>query len=409
MNSQAEIFQAIDVERSAVINKLIHWSTVNSGTSNLSGLAKMAELIEAEFSGLKDISQRITLNSTETLADDGELIKVHYGDVLKFQKRPEAEVQVLLCGHMDTVFPADHFFQSTQFKDSNTLHGPGVADMKGGLLVMIQALKAFEHHPLASSIGWEVVVNPDEETGSIGSAVELRKSAEKALVGMVYEPALADGTLAGERKGSGNFSIKVTGKSAHAGREFHQGRNAIALLSRVFSQLDEINLISTLESKSVTVNLGRVAGGGALNIVPDLAVGHFNVRMSNLQEQVWVKEKIAAIVEKANSQEGYCVELFGNFSRIPKTTNPAFEKLCRWLIECGNHLSVPIQFKATGGCCDGNNLNNAGLPNIDTLGVRGGNIHTENEFMLVDSFAERVKLSYLLLEKIALNHTEIKY
>lgn len=407
MMNQSEIFAAIDAESPAIIQQLTQWSNINSGTSNLAGLKIMSEIIDAEFSSISDFSQRIVLDPTESLSDSGELEIVQYGDLLQFKKRPNAAVRVLLCGHMDTVFPADHPFQSANFLDANTLHGPGVADMKGGLLVMLHALKAFENHPLSDSIGWEVLINPDEETGSIASAPQLHKSAKEATVGMVFEPSFADGTLAGERKGSGNFSLRVVGKSAHAGREFHKGRNAIALLSRMFSQLDDINHDSTTEKKNVTLNLGRISGGDALNTVPNLAVGHFNVRVTNQDEKRWVEEKIQSVVNKAMDREGFQVEMFGKFNRVPKVTNPVFEKLCDWLIECGNQLSVPIQFKATGGCCDGNNLNDAGLANIDTLGVRGGNIHTDQEFMLIDSFAERVKLNYLLLEKIALNHKEI--
>ena len=408
MASRSDLFALIDAAQTEQVERLIAWSGINSGSFNLAGLAAMADNLKALFSPLADSCEVIDLPEREQLDDQGVVQHIQHGRLLSFAKRPDAPVQVLLVGHMDTVFPATSPFQNARFIDDNTLHGPGVADMKGGLLVIYQALSAWEQHPDAAKLGWRVVINPDEETGSIASAPWLERFAKQADLGMVYEPALADGTLAGERKGSGNFSLRATGRSAHAGREFHLGRNAIAALSEALVALHGLNQKAEQEAPGLTVNIGRIHGGGPVNVVPDMAVAHFNVRLADSGNQAWFSQQLAQIVEQINLQDGISLELFGGFTRPAKTATPAYQMLCQWLTECGDELSVPVTFKATGGCCDGNNLAAAGLPNIDTLGVRGGQIHTEQEFMFVDSLAERAKLSLLLLERAASDGVQLK-
>ena len=145
---------------------------------------------------------------------------------------------------------------------------------------MLTALKALEASPLAGKIGWEVLLNADEEIGSPGSIGVIKQIAARCDLGLLYEPALPDGTLVSWRKGSGNFSFVVRGKAAHAGREFEKGRNAIVAASRL---IDEIANLNT--DPEVTYNAGRISGGGPLNVVPDLAIGRVNVRVKTVEQQ----------------------------------------------------------------------------------------------------------------------------
>lgn len=403
LTARKQAFTCIDEYIDTTVKTLLRWSSINSGTRNLDGLNAMARELEQQFAPISDQFNALPLPDVEALTDRGEVIQNRHGKMLSFKRRADAPLQVLLLGHMDTVFEQTHAFQQPVWLDNNTLNGPGVADMKGGLLVIYLALKAFELHPLSPKLGWHVAINPDEETGSLASRFLIAEFAQKAHLGLVYEPALADGTLAGDRKGSGNFSLRVRGKSAHAGREFHLGKNAIAALCEIFYRLQQLN---SEENSGITLNLGRVSGGGAVNIVPDTAVGHFNVRCENIGQQGFIQSQINKIIDDINSRQGFDVQLFGGFNREPKVANTKTLKLRQWLSEIGSELDIPVYFKPTGGCCDGNNLNAAGLANIDTLGVRGGNIHTDQEFILIDSLAERAKLSFLLLEKFAVNYEE---
>src|SRR5262249_17454996 len=127
----------------------------------------------------------------------------------------------------------------------------GVADAKGGLAVMLIALQAFEQCPWSKNIGWEILINPDEEIGSPGSSELLRQCATSNHVGMVYEPAFADGAIVSQRKGSGNFDLVVRGRAAHAGRDFAQGRNALTAAATAAIALDHLNQ----SIPNVTINI----------------------------------------------------------------------------------------------------------------------------------------------------------
>src|SRR5207253_10004942 len=164
----------------------------------------------------------------EAVDDAGTGNSLDHGKRLHLTVGPGAPTQLLFTGHMDTVFGADHEFQQTRWLDDGVLNGPGVADMKGGIAVMLAALKAVEQSPEAARLGYEVVINSDEEVGSLGSAALLVRAARGKRAALTYEPAaLPDGTLAGARPGSGNFALVVRGRSAHAGRNPEDGRNAL--------------------------------------------------------------------------------------------------------------------------------------------------------------------------------------
>ena len=264
-----EDLRYLDDKRAVMTERLSAWCAVNSGSSNLDGLATMHGILSKAFAELGGEAERVAANPKPIVTAAGEKVAQPVGDMLRIVKRPQAPVRVLLTGHMDTVFDADHPFQSEKFLDDDTLNAPGAADMKGGLLVMLYALKAVEQSPLAENIGFEVLINADEEIGSEGSAAALREAAERAQFACVYEPALADGTLAGARKGSGNFAAIIRGRSAHAGREHHLGRNAIAAAADFIAAIDKF----TGAREGLTLNVAQIDGGGPLNVVPDLAVG----------------------------------------------------------------------------------------------------------------------------------------
>lgn len=373
------------------------WSAVNSGSYHTEGLAKMAAILSDNFSWLGGEMERVALPPLSKVLDNGKMAEIPLGKALRIRKRLGAPLQVLLAGHMDTVFAADDPFQVPEFLEGGRLRGPGVADLKGGLVVMLKALEALERSPWAEKIGWEVLINPDEEIGSPGSATLFAEAAGRCALGLVYEPSLPDGTLVASRKGSGNFTVVVRGRAAHAGREFDKGRNAVALLAEITAALHGLNG----RMPGVTLNVARIRGGEALNVVPDAATLGFNVRMKAAEEQNWIKERIKEITQLFRDRDGFVVELHGGFTRPPKPVNESMAALQEMLASCGQMLGIPIGWQDTGGCCDGNNLAAAGLPNIDTLGVRGGNIHSDKEYVLLDSLVERAQLSALLLMRLA--------
>lgn len=387
----------LDAQYEDMLSKTIALAEINSGTLNAAGVNRVRQLLTDYCQPLGGEAEVVPVKPYERLNRNGEIERFALGDALRIRKRPDAPLQIFFCGHMDTVFGTDHPFQQVRWLDDETLNGPGVADLKGGLLVMIKALQVLESSPWAERIGWEILFNPDEEIGSPGSAELIADAASRVHLGMIYEPCFADGNLAGERKGSGNFSVRVRGKAAHAGREHHLGRNAVRAMCDFIAALDDLNG----QRDGVTVNPGFIEGGGAVNIVPDLCIARFNIRLAQPQDEAWCLTQIDALLAEINRRDGIEIELFGGFGRKPKVLSHANRRLFELARECGQHLGMTLDWLPTGGCCDGNNLAAAGIPNIDTLGVQGGLIHSSDEYLKVKSLTERAKLSALILMKLA--------
>ncbi len=390
--------------QNAMQEKLIDWSEINSGSHNKDGLKIMRAKLCAAFSKLPGQLSEPKLSMGKIVQQDGNIQDIEYEPALLLSVRPDADIKIVLTGHYDTVFPQNSHFQETKLLEDDILGGPGTADMKGGILVMLEALKAFEASANAHKIGYSVLLSPDEEIGSPGSAAILATLGSKSHIGLTYEPSLADGSLAGARKGSGNFAIIIKGLAAHAGREHHLGRNAINAMARLTVAMDELNE----QREGVTFNMAKIDGGGAVNIVPELAIGRFNVRMLDASDQKWISEKLADLVATANMEEGISAELTGGFTRPPKPMAPANALVFDWVKRAGDALGLTVSWKPSGGVCEGNNLWASGCPNVDTLGVRGGEIHSDREYMVLSSLTERARLSALILMKIASGEFDAK-
>jgi glutamate carboxypeptidase len=387
----------IDGQLPAMREELLRLSNLNSGSFNAAGVDACAARLRELFAPLGARAESIPVAPYRYTDDRGEWRERPLGQALRLRRRPEAPLQVFLCGHLDTVYGSEHPFQQAKLAGEDRMHGPGVADLKGGLLVMWLALSALEQSPQRERIGWEVLFNPDEEIGSQGSAPLLAEAAGRNHFGLIFEPAYADGGLASERKGSGNFDIVVRGRAAHAGRNPEDGRNAIAAAAALATALHAING----QREGLTLNVGYVHGGGPLNIVPERCVLKFNVRTSRHEDEAWLLQAVQALVDAANQREGYELELRGGFTRPPKPVSAGTARLQHLLRDCGGALGLDLQFRPTGGCCDGNNLAVHGLANVDNLGVVGGEIHSDREWMRVSSLAERGKLNALLLLRLA--------
>jgi len=368
---------------------------INSGSHNPEGLRSVAEGLKALYRDVFAEVEEVALAPIERVEPTGEIREVAVEPSLVFRRNPNAPIQLLCTGHYDTVFPENSDFQQTWIEGDH-LRGPGVADMKGGLVILKHALEYTFAQPYAERIGVTLVVSPDEEIGSPSSAAVLTDLAKNADYGLTYEPALADGTLAGARKGSGNFSIVIKGKAAHAGREFFNGRNAIVSAARVASELAKLSCADS----GLTVNIGAIDGGGPVNVVPDTAVIRFNIRIEDAT-QMAVTDEITALLAAEASASGCEISLHGHFNRPPKPMTERQEWMFQLLKSVGNDLGIGIDWKPTGGCCEGNNLAAAGLINIDTLGVRGGAIHSDGEFAVMSSFPERAALSAALIQRLA--------
>ena len=383
------------VNTQPMLAQVERWAAINSGTRNMAGLATVAGELADAFAALPGKLGLIEPAPVEAVDAAGVAQPLAHGRHLHLAVRPDAPVQLLLTGHMDTVYPVDHPFQTLTMRDDGTLGGPGVADMKGGLAVMLAALKAVEASPLAPSIGYEVVINSDEETGSFSSAALLAAAARGKVAALTYEPALPDGTLAGARGGTGNFSLVVHGRSAQAGRNPEDGRNAIVAAADLALRL------ARARGPRLAVNPARSEGGGPNNVVPDLAILRVNFRPATAEEIVRAQSAIDAAVAMVAAEHEVAISVHGSFNRPPKPIDEGAAKLFELVRATGADLGLEIAWRHTGGVCDGNNIAACGVPVVDTMGARGGAIHSPDEFLIVDSLAERAALSAVTILRIA--------
>ncbi|MBQ0783616.1 MAG: hydrolase [Amphritea sp.] len=392
------LLNSIIERQTSLTESLIELALINSGTLNKAGVDNIGAILAKAFQErLNCTHKQIQLPPYIMYGTNGNETKQPLGNLHLLSKRPEAPLQILLTGHLDTVFPPDSDFQQCDWLDNRTLGGPGVSDMKGGLLVMLEALSTFERSSLTKHLGWTVLLNPDEEIGSPGSASIIAQQAAHHDLGMIYEPALPNGQLAGERKGSGNFTVVVKGVAAHAGREHHLGRNAICALAEFITEVDKLNG----QREGVTLNVGIVNGGVTTNQVPDQARCRFNIRTRISDDEQWCKLQLQRIQQQINLKKDISLSLHGDFGRPPKSLDEAHLSLFQLVSDCSKQLGTPLVWEATGGCCDGNNLTAAGLPNVDTLGVLGGKIHSSQEFIEIESLVHRAQLSTLILLQLA--------
>jgi len=371
------------------------WAAINSGSGNLAGLKATADLLADGFAILPGNIELQEPAPVEKVRADGVVEIVEHGRHLVVTVRPEAPVQLLFTGHMDTVFPADHSFQDQRWLEDGVLNGPGVADMKGGIAVMLAALAAAETAPEFANVGYQVMINSDEEVGSPSSAPLITALAKGKTAALTYEPALPDGTLAGERGGSGNFSIIFTGKSAHAGRNPQDGRNALLAAADLALRL------KALTRPGLNVNPARIEGGSPNNVVPDHAILRVNFRPMTPQIVEETDLALRTLIADIEREHDVSAHLHGSFGRPPKPIDAGAAKLFDLVKQCGADLGLSIAWKASGGVCDGNNIAACGIPVVDTMGVRGGAIHSADEFLITESLVERARLSALTILRIA--------
>jgi glutamate carboxypeptidase len=387
------------VDRAAaepMLDQVLAWAAVNSGSRNLGGLERMADLLTDAFAALPGVLRLESPAKVEAVDSSGRTVQIQHGRHLHLTVRPTAPLQLLLTGHMDTVFAQDHGFQETRWLQDGVLNGPGVADMKGGIAVMLAALKAVEQSAVSDRFGYEVVINSDEEVGSPASAALLARAAAGKRAALTYEPAaLPDGTLAGARPGSGNFTMVVRGRSAHAGRNPEDGRNALLAAADLALKLDQ------LKREGLTVNPSRIEGGSPSNVIPDFAMLRVNLRPRTPDIEAETKRAIDDAVASVATERDVAIETHGGFGRPPKPLTREAEALFNLVKQAGSDLGQSIAWQPSGGVCDGNNIAACGVPVVDTMGVRGGKIHSAEEFLIADSLNERAALSALTIMRLA--------
>jgi glutamate carboxypeptidase len=401
--TEHKVVSLLASRRSELVQDLAAWVAVPSQSGYATGLDTMRELLIARLRKLGATCELVPGDAAPLWLREGAASPgVAPPTLLARRWQSPGSRRVLLCGHIDTVH--DHrgpFRELVIASDGMRAIGPGCADMKGGLLVAIAALEALD--ACGVSVPWGFAINSDEETGSFHSDRTLRQEAASGYVcGLVFEPAMPDGGLVVERPGSGQFMIECRGQAAHVGRDFAKGVSAVRALAEACTRTIDLADVA----RGILVNIGPLEGGPATNIVPDRALAWGNVRCFSASAEQAAREGLRSIEQRREQLPTTAVELIMNRPAKPRT--PEVEHLALAARSAALDLGQELPFGVTGGVCDGNNLQAAGLPVIDTLGVHGGGLHTTDEWIELDSLVHRAQLAALLIMRLAQpssNHT----
>ncbi|MBP3951359.1 M20 family metallopeptidase [Bacillus suaedae] len=318
--------------------------------------------------------------------------------------RPDCdeEPMVLIVAHMDTVFEKGTAQKRPFMIKDRRAYGPGVIDMKASLVSVIHALTYLKESGSTSYQRVQIILNSDEEIGSQTSRPYIEKESKGKSYALVMEPARRDGSVVTERRGSGRFTIEVHGKAAHSGIEPEKGRSAIEELAHKIVKLHELND----HEHGISVNVGIIEGGDAVNTISAMAIGHIDVRVATLEQAEEMEHKIEEMCASSDVM-GTEIELTGDMSRPPMLKNKQIAELFNIVKKVGSELGMTIKDTKTGGGSDASFTSAMGIPTIDGLGPIGGNAHSEKEYLEINSLTERTILLAKVIERLVKGkHTE---
>ncbi len=398
---ETHLCDLVAARRDDLLAQLAGYVAIPTGYGHRPGLDEFRRLLAAR---LESIGAELTLVDGEPrpawLELPGATRSTDVPPTLVAQRPGAAGLpRILIVGHLDTVHDPDGDFRElTPSSDGRTVVGPGAVDMKGGIVVAINALEILAEAAdrTGLDLGWTFVLNSDEETGSFHSDAALTAEAARHDVGIVLEPALPGGDLALERGGAGQFMIEVFGRSAHAGREFAKGVSAVVALAEVIGRLAALSEPGI----GTVVNVGPLQGGLVTNTVPDYAACWGNVRFRDDTRAQQLGAAIDAVATGGGDTTARVV-VHRRWSRPAKPATPEVRWLAATAQTVAGDLGGTLALSSTGGVCDGNILQAAGLPTLDTMGVCGGNLHRTDEFVEVESLVGRCRLLAVLLHRIA--------
>lgn len=302
--------------------------------------------------------------------------------------------QILILCHMDTVCPLGTIWKRPFRVENSFAYGPGVLDMKGGIVVTLYALKTLRDLDLSTERSVVIVCNSDEEVGSHSSRAIIEAHAKVSDYVLVMEPTkLPDGPLRTSRKGTAHFDIHIIGRAAHAGVDPGEGVSAILELAHQTVRLHDL----TDWASGTTVNVGCVKGGTRANVVAEEACAEIDVRFSALSEGEAIVRRILGLQPIL---AGAQVEVVGGINAPPMVRSPAIAKAYAQARELALEIGLDLKESTSGGASDGNFTAALGIPTLDGLGVVGDGAHAERERVVISSLAERAALLTLLLRHL---------
>lgn len=361
-----------------LLEKLVN---IDSGSMDKKGVDKIGELLTDEY---KKLGFQV-----DTIRQEKQ------GNHLIFRHERAKNPEILLVSHADTVFGKGEAEKRPFTIQGNYAYGPGVIDMKGSHVTLLYAMKALATSGLNEMNNVELLLTSDEEIGSPTSKELIEQRAGGKKYALVMEPARQDGSLVSARRGGGEYTITVTGKASHSGVQPEAGRSAIEELAHKIIQLHSLTNYDT----GIGVNVGIIEGGTTSNTVAASAVAHVDVRIDQVEQAEWLENKIKEICAVPHV-EGTSIEVVGGFERFPMVKNEQTIALLDVIQEVGQEIGLNIQDVATGGGSDASFTSAKGIPTIDGLGPVGGNAHSEEEYLEIDSLVERSLLLAKTIQRL---------
>ena len=378
----------------AMVSRLTDMVAIPTGLGHEPGLQAMQRLVAARLQAVGATVRSLPVDVRPAWLDPMPQSPVPVPPVAIRPRDERSGPRLLLCGHLDTVHDPAGSFRSLQPRGDGAMTGPGAADMKGGLEVMCAAIEALE--AAGPAVNWTVLLVPDEEAGSFGSARAIAEVAAEHDMGFVMEPAMANGDLVGERGGSGQFLVEAFGRAAHAGRDFAHGVSAVRAMA------EAITRVCAMSDPALgrAVNVGPLEGGMATNIVPAHARAWGNLRFRSEADGRDLAETVASIAHGGEDE----VPRLRVHLLLNRPAKPCTDAV-RGMGEVASAVAADLGFRlgmgSTGGVSDANLIQHAGPPVLDGLGVRGGNLHRDDEYMWPDSLPERAAMLAILLRRLA--------
>jgi glutamate carboxypeptidase len=374
----------IDSRHEQFLNDFQTIVNIDSSSDNKHGIEKVARFFETRF-------QNIGLD-TRVLFLGEDQVPCLYAE----HKKADKPFDVMFLGHMDTVFPAGEAEKRPFSIRDNKAFGPGVCDMKGGLLVVLHSLEALKHAGILDSLSLCVAFNGDEETGSDASKEWIMETAKKSLRTFVYEPCRPGYRFVLQRKGGGSFHLTVKGREAHAGADPEKGVNAVVELAHQIVRINRLNE----NDKGTTAQVTVVSGGDKVNIIPALAEALVDIRISTPKEKDRVEDFFNTLGDQSFFKNS-TIHIQGHIDRPPMEAGEATQKLWDLVRSTGKTLDLPMEPISTGGCSDGNYTSFSGTPTIDGMGIVGANSHRPDEYAELDSIDNMVLLTARVCKAMA--------
>ena len=356
----------------------------------------LKKLVETESpTNEKEAVDRVGAILAEASQNSGATVTIHpqkeRGDHI-VAKWGEGEGNgILLLGHMDTVFPLGTLKTMPFYEKDGKIFGPGVQDMKSGLVIGLTAIAALQEADAMPARPIRMLFTSDEEVGSQTSRALIEKMAKDAVLVLVLEPALSDGSVKTWRKGVGDFTLRTHGRAAHAGGPHAEGRNAIEEMAY---QILAVQKMTDYE-RETTLNVGEIRGGVAGNVVPEFAEIDIDLRVMQPGEYERIEKEMHAL---RPILDGTSLEVFCELNRPPMPFDALMEETFAKAKEIAKGVGISLAAGGTGGASDANFISPLGIPVLDGLGAVGDGLHSAREFVLKERLIARVRLVGALLQ-----------